>query len=57
MRELPSEDDMGQMADAIVQDSMFLNNCDRGGRRYCCSYHSGMEDALDLFIGRLTGEE
>jgi hypothetical protein len=34
----------------LLNDSMRLTKCVnlRGHRRYCCSYHEGFEDALDI---------
>lgn len=45
--------EMLQLAEQALADSLIINGCDRS-RRWCCSYHAGFEDGMDVLIGAIT---
>ena len=48
-----TEAEVNALADELLGQSMVLTGCERGGRRYCCSYHEGFTDGLDAMIEAL----
>jgi len=48
-----TEDELNDYASELLTDSMLMNHCERNGRHYCCSYHEGFEDGMDMLIERM----
>lgn len=49
---------LDDVATQLLNESLALNGCDRlrGGRKYCCSYHQGFEDGMNILIDNIERE-
>jgi hypothetical protein len=45
-----TELEMYELATKLITDSIFINGCDRKHHRWCCAYHAGFEDGMDVLI-------
>jgi hypothetical protein len=45
-----TELEMYELASQMLDDSIFINGCDRKTHRWCCAYHAGFEDGMDVLI-------
>lgn len=50
-----SEAELDALAEALLLDSRRINNCDTV-RRYCCSYHQGFRDGMDMIMQSISHE-